>query len=1054
MDTLSKLNSLILNGEAWAETLADPLAEIGFDEPPKAWGLLSTLRQQANFPNHYPTFFSSLLDSLDSCYDPDLALNNFARLSEEIIDKEHLYSVLTLTPELLKALIILFSGSQVLTDTLLCNPAHFDWLNQPDTLSTPTTKDGLYREYYAIAKAAPETAGIYSLLRGFKKREYIRIGLRDLMGAATMQETVEDLSDLADVCLQIAYEDAYETLVNKHGVPLYEDDNGETKESEFTILAMGKLGGRELNYSSDIDLIYIYSSAQGETVPKSSSPATGAAISNYEFQMLLGQRITKTVNEITDEGNVFRVDLNLRPEGQSGEIAHSLSFCEDYYQSVGRTWERQALIKARVSAGSEDLGREFFNMIKPFVYRKTLDFPAIEEIKALKRKIDQTLRIKKQEKGHIKLGFGGIREIEFIIQSYQLLFGGRDNLLQDTSSLSTLKKLYEREFLTEEEYRKLKEAYIFLRNLENRVQMVFGRQTYHLPKETRGMAVLARKMGIQGKTHEILAEQLDKEFQAHTAFVGNMFDQLFKEDKDQQAADDTSRKWDARRDADGRFSEDLLKDYPFDDPKRTFSFLKSLRDGSHSMPTSEKGIQNFYRVLPQILDRCRQVPNPNTAVEHLVKFLEASQAREPYLQLLEQNAKFLELLLILFGGSEALSVILIKQPNLIDVLSNVESLYRFKNSQKLHQELEELLEKQSTLEEKNLTLRRFKQGEELRIGLRYLIHETDLPGTLLDLSNLADLYLQTILKLANDSIRSAESTGTTPDKFAIFALGKLGGQELNFGSDLDIVFVYQEEDEADVAIGHYSTLAQKIYQLSTEPAAVVQPYKIDTDLRPEGSRGALVMDLAGYRDYFETRGRIWEQQAMTRARFVAGNPDLGKQFLKIVHHFTYQPKLEYGSLIEISRLRERMEKELAQELQKGKNIKLGYGGLADIEFTVQILQLMHGHRNAKLRSTNTLDVIRTLSSHGIWEHTLAEQVQENYLFLRNLECAMRLINPNAGQHLPKDETSLAILARLMDYPGETFSEQAQSLIEKYEKTIREVREFYSSNLNTLLRTSL
>ena len=285
-------------------------------------------------------------------------------------------------------------------------------------------------------------------------------------------------------------------------------------------------------------------------------------------------------------------------------------------------------------------------------------------------------------------------------------------------------------------------------------------------------------------------------------------------------------------------------------------------------------------------------------------------------------------------------------------------------------------------------------------------------------------------------------------------MGKLGGQELNFGSDLDIVFVYQHDADRTATVSHYSALAQKILQLSTAPAAVAPAYKIDTDLRPDGSRGALVMALAGYKDYFDTRGRIWEQQAMTRVRFVAGDAELGRRFLETAHHFTYRLKLEYGSLIEISRLRERMEKELAQESKKGKNVKLGYGGLADIEFTVQILQLMHGYRNPKLRSANTLDVIRTLSSYGILEHTQAERLQENYLFLRNLECAMRLVNPNTGQHLPQDEKSLAGLARLMDYPGETFSQQAQSLIADYEKTTREVRSFYTSNLDTLLRTSL
>ncbi|MGP0630001.1 bifunctional [glutamate--ammonia ligase]-adenylyl-L-tyrosine phosphorylase/[glutamate--ammonia-ligase] adenylyltransferase [Nitrospina sp. 32_T5] len=1057
MNVVTHLSSLVLEGETWSDSWTQPLSGVGFDDPKKAWHNLMMLKEQANFHELYPAFFPSLLECLEQCYDPDLALNNFERLSSKLPDKEHLYSFLTRTPDFLNALMILFSGSQVLTDSLLRHPEFFDWLVDPETLNTSRTKDQLYRDYYTMMDRAASGVTTTSLLRKFKKREYIRIGLRDLMGRADTLETLEDLSNLADVCLQVAYEHAHRELVNKHGAPMFRDHDGTEKESEFTILAMGKLGGRELNYSSDIDLIYIYTSAEGETKAHSLISPTSGTITCYEFHTKLGQRITRLINEITSDGNVFRVDLNLRPEGQNGEIAHSLSFCETYYESVGRTWERQALIKARVSAGSEKLGQQFFSMIRPFVYRKTLDFNAIEEVKALKRKVDANLKQKKQEKGNIKLGFGGIREIEFIIQSYQLLFGGRDSSLRDTGTLSTLAKLKEREFVGTDEYNKLYDAYIFLRNLENRVQLTFGLQTYSIPRETRSQAVLARKMGCQAGNVSSLADNLQKEFERHTCFVGAMFDQLFSEDKDQKAAHDTSQKWDARQDIENRFSEEYLSQYPFNDSKRAFQFLCSLRDGPSSKPATERGIQTFYKVLPQVLNLCRKVPNANFAVENLVKFVEASKARETYLDLFNDNEKFLELLLILFGSSETLSTFLIKQPNFIDVLSNVESLYRFKTPEKMKRGLDDFLSTCETPEQRNLSLRWFKQAEELRIGTRYLIHEADLPGTLLDLSNLADLYLQSVLELAWKRIQEGPANSAPREGFAIMGLGKLGGRELNFGSDLDIVFVYdnkEEDPESDLtAMTLYSQLAQGIFQLSSESSAVGPAYKIDTDLRPEGSRGALVLSLKGYKDYFESRGRIWEQQAMTRARFIAGDRELGDRFLEVTHKFTYRSKLEYGSLIEIARLRERMEKELAEESKKGRNVKLGHGGLADIEFTVQILQLMHGRRNPKLRATNTLEVINTLSAYGILQYEQAEALQKHYEFLRNVECSLRLINPQFSSHLPKDPVALQTLARILGYKGENGG-AAEELMRDYEETTQSVRTFYTTNVDTFLRTAL
>jgi len=975
-----------------------------FADGKKAWSVLGALAGQANFRALFPGFFAAFLSRLTASYNADMALANFHRFSEKIGDKNYLYVLLTESPSLLEALVALFSGSQVLTDSLLENPSHVDWLKNPDTLNRVKPKDRLMRDFYEMAGEGVVGANAPTLLRRFKKREYIRIGLRDLLGKVTMQETVEDLSNLADVCLQVAYEYADGECRRKYGAPHYEDADGEWKECEFAILGMGKLGGRELNYSSDIDLIYIYTSSKGETRKDEDQKDSQTVVTNHEYFTKLAVLLTKTIHEITGEGNVFRVDLNLRPEGQSGEIVNSLVSCEIYYQSWGRTWERQALIKARVSAGSEALGEAFFKMLEPFIYRRSLDFSAVEEIKAMKEKINRSIKGKKT--GDIKLGFGGIREVEFVVQGFQLLFGGRDTSLRVSNTLAAMRKLSQRGFLDPGDVEKLKAAYIFLRNLENRVQISFGLQTHHLPKDDEQLAVLARKMKISGAGREELVQNLMAEFDLHRQFVGGMFAGLFVDKEKKQAAETTSKEWEEARSDAKTLTAERLAGIPYREPERALRFLKMMRDGPQFSHPSEKSVENFHALLPRLLDHSVGLPNPGQALENMVKFLECCGAREAYMELLAASDKFLELLLILFGSSDLLSETLIRQPGLVDALTDMESIYRFRTPEKIREEFRRGLSSAKTLEDKKIFLRRAKQGEELRIGVRYLIKEADLIGTLSDLSHLADVFLQVALEVALEELKGY--TETVPkSEFAILGLGKLGASELNFGSDLDIVYVYAEHGEAEPAITkgealeHYVALSQMIYQLAAEMTPAGIGYKIDTDLRPEGSRGVLVHSVETYETYFRERARIWEQQAMTRARFVAGNRELGERFLKVAHAFTYRKKLEYGSLIEISRLRERMEKELAKEASKGKNVKLGYGGLVDIEFTLQILQLMHGYKHPRLKTTSTLEVLSRLSDFGILHPDAVDQLRGDYLFLRNLECALRLLSRRFGNHLPK-----------------------------------------------------
>ncbi|MCA9483830.1 MAG: bifunctional [glutamate--ammonia ligase]-adenylyl-L-tyrosine phosphorylase/[glutamate--ammonia-ligase] adenylyltransferase [Nitrospina sp.] len=1053
MVSTEHLVSALCRNAPWEDGFSSSLTSLGLEDPRDAWTRLSSLAILTDFENRYPGFLPGFLDHLGNCYDADLALNNFLRLTELLTDREHLFSLLTTSEFLLEALLTLFSGSQVLTDTLLANPTYVDWLSLPETLIRPKTRDLLYRDFYALAGRDTLPANTPELLRRFKKREYIRIGLRDLMHKVTLEENVENLSDLADVCLQVAYEFCNQTLQAKHGVPIFTDEDGTERESEFAILSMGKLGGRELNYSSDIDLIYIYTSSSGQTRPLEPEHSI-RQLSCHEFHTRLGQMITKTIHDITNEGSVFRVDLDLRPEGPSGEIANSLTRCETYYQSWGRTWERQAMIKARVSAGSEALGREFFEMITPFVYRRSLDFSAIEEVKKLKGKIDLDLASKKKEKGHIKLGAGGIREIEFLVQAYQLLFGGRDQTLRDTATLKTLRQLKKRKFLDEEAYRGLREAYIFLRNLENRVQISFGLQTYHLPTDEKGLDVLARKMGMEGPTRQGRIGGLMERFRAHTGLVNEMFQNLFTEEEDQAKAQRTHHEWGVNRDMESRFSEELMREYAFAEPDRVFRFLKSLRDGPKGVPPSEKSLKTFYGILPSILELSGRAAFPNSAVENLVKFIEASQAREMFFSLFLENEKILELFLILLGSGELLSSILIRQPSLMDVLMNPDLLYRYKTQAQMKQELEARLAACAGEEERLEALRRFKQAEELRIGIRYLIRETDLVATLEDLSRLADLFLETAVALAAEEVRAElepgfEGTGS----FAVLGMGKLGGHELNFSSDLDIVFAYDEEEALPDAMRLYSALSQKLYKYCSQTTPAGIAYKVDTELRPEGNQGALILSLKGYQDYFQARGRIWERQAMTRARFVAGNPRVGKRFLEIAQAFTYSPRLDYGSLIEIARLRERMEMELAQEAKKGKNVKLGYGGLADIEFTVQILQLIHGERASALRATNTLEGLKGMAQLGFMDEREAETMRHGYLFLRSLECVLRLYSERSANTLPKDPALLAGLARMLGFVEETESALVEALQKSYEEHTDRVRALYRKTMDRLLRNA-
>ena len=1052
MIDLQLFNS-IYNCDPWHDSFQKPLQEYKFLEPKKSWENFLLLSGHVNFRKLFPTFFKTFIGLIKNSYNPDLALHNFERFTQKINDKNYLYTILSTTPETLKSLLVLFSGSQVLTDSLISDPSFFEWINNTQIINNSRSKDEFMRAYYELAGENYLGDNTPIVLRKFKKREYIRIGLRDLLGKTDFEETGRDLSCLADLSLQVAYEYADKKMKEKYGIPYYKRDNREMKEVEFAILGMGKLGGLELNYSSDIDLIYIYTSSNGETKETVDYPGT-ITISSHEYFTKLAVLLTKTIDEITSNGNVFRVDLDLRPEGTSGQIANSLESCEIYYQSWGRLWERQALMKARVSAGSEALGKTFFDMLEPFIYRKSIDYTAVKEITGMKEKINESIQKKKVNVRNIKLGKGGIREVEFTVQTYQLIFGGREKNIRRGNTLEGLNDLFKLNFIKKPEYQQLKDAYIFLRNIENRVQISFGLQTHDLPEDKFLLAVLALKMNIEGESIEELNNKLNVEFKRHTQFVSDIFSALFKKEQDRNLENNISKVSEINS-----LNEQILKKVSFQNNKNALRFLKILRDGPKFSHPSDKSINDFYKILPKILDGCSEAPMPSSALENLVKFIESSKARESFLAIFAENKNFLELLLKIFGSSNLISDILIKQPDLIDVIRDTESIYRFKNKKKLNKEINQNLNNCNNFEEKKNTLRRFKQGEELRIGIRYIIGEADIEGTLEDLSSLAEAHIENAYKSAFIKLKNQYSKEKIiPDNFSIIGVGKLGGSEINFKSDLDLIFVYEDVKNDSVFSGDIVLFYTKIYQLLHELTCQVTSagyvYKIDSDLRPEGKSGLMVNSIKSFEEYYKQRARTWEQQAMVRARFIAGNQKTGDNFINMVKKFTYRPKLEYESIIQISRLREKIEKDLAEEATKGKNMKLGYGGLADIEFSVQILQMMYGEKNNHLRETNTLLAVAQLDALGIIDHKDSGNIKKNYLFLRNLECALRIQYISLMSHLPKEQEKLLILARFLKYSEKDSIDTVKKLLSDYAQTTKEIRVFYNKTIDILLRTAL
>jgi len=1057
-----ELTERVGKGEPFGDRSRDLLRDLRFLDPPAAWKNLGQIWGQANFSRLFPDFFPRFCQTCARSFDPDQALNNFERFSSCIYDKNYLYTILSQQLPVLESLLAIFSGSQFLTDFLLKDPSYFDQVIRQETTFRSRMKEELERDLSAFLASTRTSQDLMKTVRRFKNREILRIGLRDLMRYGDLTETMEDLSNLADVCVQAILDFCLTELTSQYGRPIVEEEDSQTP-CEFTVIGLGKLGGRELNFSSDIDLIYLYSSDKGATagIPAARGERVNA-ISNHEFCTKLAQMITRYLNEITPEGQLFRVDLNLRPEGHSGDIANSLRSMEIYYESWGQTWERQVLIKARRVAGSENLFRQFLVMVNPFSFRKHLDFGALHEIREMKEKINRDLAGRGAGEGHVKLGYGGIREVEFIVQAFQLIYGGRDRWLQQRNTLRALHRLSEKGYITYRDYADLSKAYGSLRELEHRIQIQQGRQTHEIPRAMRERAVLARKMGIEGESPEILSEELLTLYRFHTGNVRRVYDQLFSvlPEGASEEEDDIALLLEGSASSGAL---ETLRGRGFQMPERAFQNLQGLYQGPPFSHPSAANRAQMRRVISRLLACGPTLADPDFALNHLEKFVNTSGLRESLTAMLAERPLLLEHLLSLFASSEFLSSALMQNPELVDLVLEEIDQDRPVRKEELSLQLSRNLQDASTYEDKLEFLRVFKKAAELRIALRDLQGKADLTEVMESLSDLGDVLLESAIGIASEELEARYglpelSSGLGRCRFAVIALGKYGGRELSFGSDLDVVFVYEGEGESEISmpvppgglkredsIGNqlfFTKLGEKIVQALSGVTRMGHVYRLDLRLRPEGEKGPLVVSLETLEEYHRCRAALWEGQSWLKARPAAGDPDFGEIVVSRIQEAWIAKPLAPQAAEDLKEMRQRMEVERVHSDGSGRHIKLGPGGIVDIEFITQYLQLKHGGQDPDLRTPSTLESLRRLARGGYLGPDECCQLQEAYLFLRGLENRLRIFQSLPTSVLPSDSEHLRILARRLGYPDGQYNSPEAQLLKDYDRHTSAVRQIF------------
>jgi len=1006
------------------------------------------------------THWKTILAAISGTPDPALAVAHLSRLAEHGLGK----GIVLGSPNLCQDLLFLLGASQYLT-TVLLSQEH-EWENvflQNYQSSLKSVEEHLS----ALRAHLPGELGEEEFLRGlrtYRNREYLRIGTHDLLAVATLEETTRDLSCLAEAAVQIAYEYTRQRLRVTYGEAVV-DEGRRVRPLGFVVFAMGKFGGLELNFSSDIDLIYLYERDGG--------PTTGGSKGKIEpraFFTQLAQGLTRALSDLVAGGRVFRVDLRLRPDGMNGPVVNSLPNVLLYYESWGQTWERVALLKARPVAGEKALGEQFLRDISPFVFRHYLDFSTIEDIKEMKARVERSLRGADRDTLNVKLGRGGIREIEFITQALQLIHTGKDPRVRERNTLSALDRLVAGKYLAAADRDTLRDAYRFLRHVEHKLQIAQDRQTHTLPDGEEGIRALARRLrladekakgerrkakgGEVGRTPDSglrTPDGLDEvalfwsTLRSHTEAVHQIFCSLFHVVEERTEHDEPEISALLRELHHEERTLWRLQQLGFRELHESYQNLCLLHDGPGHAPASPKRRKLLYALAPVLFREVSRAADPDRALAAMAHLVASIGARSSFLSLLRENPSTLRTLVGLFGTSAYLTQVFLRHPELLDSLVRTDLVQVHKDQLTMHQELSARLAEVKEYEDRLDILRRYRTEEFLRIGINDSNGLLDFTEVSAQLTGLAESCLTGAYETAQAALLRQLDLTQMPGHLAIVGMGKLGAGELNYNSDLDLIFLYDTEGEEETrdkltAQEFFTKLAQRLISVLQVQTREGYVYKIDTRLRPSGRSGSLVSSLAAFVRYHQTSSQLWERQALIKARVVAGDPVLKEPISAVLEQFAYAEEIDTAGVAEIDRLRGRMEQELAREREGRFNIKTGRGGIVDIEFLVQMLQLRYGQRFPALKQRATLSALEALRACGVLPEDDYARLTSGYRFLRSLENRLRIERDQPVEALESDEEQLISLARRLGYEG---GDAAARFLTDYQNQREAIRACYT-----------
>jgi len=879
--------------------------------------------------------------------------------------------------------------------------AHPDWLAELEASPPQADEWQHYAQWLqnALVEISDEAA-LMRTLRQFRRRVMVRIAWAQALMLVSEESTLQQLSHLAETLIVAARDWLYDACCREWGTPCSEDGTPQP----LMILGMGKLGGGELNFSSDIDLIFAW--------PEKGATRGGRReLDNAQFFTRLGQRLIKALDQPTQDGFVYRVDMRLRPFGDSGPLVLSFAALEDYYQEQGRDWERYAMVKARIMGDNGDVyANELRAMLRPFVFRRYIDFSVIQSLRNMKGMIAREVR-RRGLKDNIKLGAGGIREIEFIVQVFQLIRGGREPSLQSRSLLSTLAAIAQLNLLPEGDDRILREAYLFLRRLENLLQSINDEQTQTLPGDELNRARLA--WGMRVENWQTLTDALD----GHMAAVRRIFNDLIGDDESESPDDELSEHWrelwqDALQEDD---TTPVLTHLSDDDRHRVVALIADFRLELNKRAIGPRGRQVLDHLMPHLLsDVCSRADAP-VPLSRLTPLLSGIITRTTYLELLSEFPGALKHLISLCAASPMIASKLARYPLLLDELLDPNTLYQPTATDAYRDELRQyLLRVPEEDEEQQLeALRQFKQAQMLRVAA------ADIAGTLPvmkvsdHLTWLAEAIIDAVVHQAwvhmvarygqPKHLADREGRG-----FAVVGYGKLGGWELGYSSDLDLIFLHDcpvdvmtdGEREID-GRQFYLRLAQRIMHLFSTRTSSGILYEVDARLRPSGAAGMLVTSTDAFADYQQNEAWTWEHQALVRARVVYGDPQLKAQFDSIRRDVLTATREGATLQTEVREMREKMRAHLGNKHRDRFDIKADEGGITDIEFITQYLVLRDAHSKPKLtRWSDNVRILELLAQNDIMDEHEAQALTRAYTTLRD-ELHHLALQEQPG-HLPLD----------------------------------------------------